>query len=319
MRVLITGGAGFIGANLARHLTHAGAEVVVVDDLSTGSLENLAGVDAEVHEATILDPAAVDRSVAGCDAVVHLAARPSVPRSLADPVASHLANATGTVEVLEAVRRAGQGRNRPAQVIVASSSSVYGANPTLPKHEGLAPRPVSPYAASKLATESYALAWGASFGLDVLAVRFFNVFGPLQAAGHAYAAVVPTFIDAAMAGRPLPVHGDGTQSRDFTYVGSVCAVLADALDRRVADPEPVNLAFGSRVTLLELIAELEALLGHRVEVEHQPTRPGDVPHSQADTTRLRSLFPDVEPIPLVEGLRATLSWFRTVGASTEAT
>ncbi|HAS11820.1 MAG TPA: GDP-mannose 4,6-dehydratase, partial [Acidimicrobiaceae bacterium] len=123
----------------------------------------------------------------------------------------------------------------------------------------LAPRPVSPYAASKLATESYALAWGASFGLDVLAVRFFNVFGPLQAAGHAYAAVVPAFVDAAMAGRPLPVHGDGTQSRDFTFVGSVCAVLGDAIERRVSDPEPVNLAFGSRVTLLELIAELEQI------------------------------------------------------------
>ncbi len=198
-------------------------------------------------------------------------------------------------------------------MIVASSSSVYGANPTLPKHEGLAPRPVSPYAASKLATESYALAWAASFGLDVLAVRFFNVFGPLQPAGHAYAAVVPAFVDAALAGRPLPVHGDGTQSRDFTFVGSVCAVLADAVARRVSDPEPMNLAFGTRVTLLEVIAELEAILGHSVDVEHQPTRAGDVPHSQADTTRLRSLFPDVEPVALAEGLRATVDWFRQQG------
>ena len=170
---------------------------------------------------------------------------------------------------------------------------------------------MSPYAASKLATESYALAWGASFGLDVLAVRFFNVFGPLQAAGHAYAAVVPAFVDAAMAGRPLPVHGDGTQSRDFTFVGSVCAVLGDAIERRVSDPEPVNLAFGSRVTLLELIAELEQIMGRPLPAEHQPTRPGDVPHSQADTARLRTLFPDVEPVPLVEGLRTTVDWFRS--------
>lgn len=152
---------------------------------------------------------------------------------------------------------------------------------------------------------------GASFGLDVLAVRFFNVFGPLQAAGHAYAAVVPAFVDAAMAGRPLPVHGDGTQSRDFTFVGSVCAVLGDAVERRVSDPEPVNLAFGSRVTLLELIAELESIIGHPLQAEHEPTRPGDVPHSQADTAHLRTLFPDVEPVPLVEGLRATVDWFRS--------
>ncbi len=157
------------------------------------------------------------------------------------------------------------------------------------------------------------MAWAASFGLDVLAVRFFNVFGPLQPAGHAYAAVVPAFVDAALAGRPLPVHGDGTQSRDFTFVGSVCAVLADAVARRVSDPEPMNLAFGTRVTLLEVIAELEAILGHSVDVEHQPTRAGDVPHSQADTTRLRSLFPDVEPVALAEGLRATVDWFRQQG------
>lgn len=311
MRVLITGGAGFIGANLAQHLVGEGHEVLVLDDLSTGSRDNLAGVPVRLVEGTILSASDLDAVMAGVDSVVHLAARPSVPRSIQDPMASHLVNATGTTEVLEAVRRAGAHRERPAQVIVASSSSVYGANPTLPKSEDLAPRPVSPYAASKLATESYALAWAASFGLDVLAVRFFNVFGPLQAAGHAYAAVVPAFIDAALGGRPLPVHGDGTQSRDFTYVGSVCAVLADAIGRQVSDPEPMNLAFGSRVTLLAVIGELEAILGRPLEVEHLPTRAGDVPHSQADTTRLRSLFPDVEPVPLETGLRQTVGWFRT--------
>ena len=311
MHVLITGGAGFIGANLSKHLVERGHEVVVLDDLSTGSKGNLTGVPVRFVEGTILSASDLDGVVDGVDSVVHLAARPSVPRSIQDPMASHLVNATGTAEVLEAVRRAGGDRRRPAQVIVASSSSVYGANPKLPKSEDLAPRPVSPYAASKLATESYALAWGASFGLDVLAVRLFNVFGPLQAAGHAYAAVVPAFVDAALAGRPLPVHGDGTQSRDFTYVGLVCAVLGDAIARRVSDPEPMNLAFGSRVTLLEVIAELETIIGHELEVEHQPVRAGDVPHSQADTTRLRSLFPDVEPVPLVTGLSATVDWFRS--------
>ncbi len=308
MRVAITGGAGFIGANFAVHLVTEGHRVVVLDDLSTGSRANLAGVEAVFVEGSILDPTALDAAFEGVDTVVHLAALPSVPRSIADPVASHRVNDLGTVEVLEAVRRAS---GRAPQVIVASSSSVYGSNPALPKHEDLAPRPVSPYAATKLATESYALAWGASFDLDVLAVRFFNVFGPLQPAGHAYAAVVPAFVDAALAGRPIPVHGDGSQSRDFTFVGSVCRVLADAARRRVAHPEPVNLAFGSRITLLELIAALEGELGHSLPREHAPVRAGDVPHSQADTTRLRSLFPDVEPVAFDEGLRATVGWFRS--------
>jgi UDP-glucose 4-epimerase len=310
MRVAITGGAGFIGANLAAHLVGEGHEVVALDDLSTGSRENLAGVDAVFLEGSILEPDALDTAFDGADTVVHLAALPSVPRSIADPLASHRVNDLGTVEVLEAVRRA---VGRSPQVIVASSSSVYGSNPALPKHEDLAPRPVSPYAATKLATESYALAWGASFDLDVLAVRFFNVFGPLQAAGHAYAAVVPAFVDAALAGRPIPVHGDGSQSRDFTFVGSVCRVVAEATRRRVAHPEPVNLAFGSRVTLLELIAALEGEVGHPLPREHAPARAGDVPHSQADTTRLRSLFPDVQPVAFDEGLRATLDWFRSKG------
>jgi UDP-glucose 4-epimerase len=312
VRIVITGGAGFIGANLARALAEPGTghEVVVVDDLSTGAEANLAGVPVDLRVGSILDREVLDSAFTGADAVVHLAARPSVPRSIIDPVASHLANATGTVEVLEAVRRAA-GDGPMAQVVIASSSSVYGSNPALPKHEGLATRPVSPYAASKLAAEAYTLAWGASFGLDVLAFRFFNVFGPLQAAGHAYAAVVPAFVDAAMAGRPLPVHGDGTQSRDFTYVGTVCRVIREAVEQRVSSPEPVNLAFGSRVSLLELIEVLEKELGHAVEREHQSVRAGDVPHSQADSSRLRALFPDVEAVPMAEGVRATVGWFRT--------
>jgi UDP-glucose 4-epimerase len=307
MRVVVTGGAGFIGANLAAHLVGEGHEVVALDDLSTGRRENLAGSGASLVVGSILDADVLDEVLAGAAAVVHLAARPSVPRSIADPVASHRVNDLGTIEVLEAVRRRGPGA---PHLLVASSSSVYGSNPHLPKHEDLATRPVSPYAATKLATEAYALAWGASFDLDVLAFRFFNVFGPLQPAGHAYAAVVPAFVDAALAGRPLPVHGDGRQSRDFTYVGSVCRVIGDALARRVSSPLPMNLAFGSRVTLLELIDALEAELGHPLERDHLPTRPGDVPHSQADSSRLRAELPDLEPVPLAEGLRATVAWFR---------
>ena len=305
MNVVVTGGAGFIGANLSRRLVERGDGVVVVDDLSTGDRDNLRDLDVTFVEGTILDAATLDTAMRDASAVVHLAARPSVPRSISDPVASHLANASGTVEVLEAARRAGN-----LHVIVASSSSVYGANPTLPKHEDLATMPLSPYAASKLATESYALAYQQSFDLPALAFRFFNVFGPLQAAGHAYAAVVPAFVSAALEGRPLTVHGDGKQSRDFTYVDTVTEVIADAIARRVTSPSPVNLAFGTRTDLLTLIAELEALLGTRVDVEHTETRAGDVKHSQADSTRLQELFPDVVPTALPDALRATVDWFR---------
>ena len=305
MKVVVTGGAGFIGANLCRALARAGAtDVVAYDDLSTGVAGNLDDTSARLVRADVLDEEALRAEVAGAASIVHLAARPSVPRSLADPEASHRVNASGTVRVLEAARAEGVDH-----VVVASSSSVYGANPTLPKREDQVPMPVSPYAASKLATESYALAWQRSFGTGVLALRFFNVFGPLQPAGHAYAAVVPVFVDAARRGAPLPVHGDGTQTRDFTYVGTVAAVLAEAVVGRVCHDGPVNLAFGTRTSLLDLIGRLEGILGHPVARDHQPVRAGDVPHSQADSGVLRSLFPDVEPVDLDAGLRATVEWF----------
>jgi len=308
VKVVVTGGAGFIGANLCGVLAARREidRVIALDDLSTGFRQNLAGVDGvELVEGSILDAELLDRVVAGADAVVHLAARPSVPRSLDNPMASHLTNATGTMEVLEAVRRHGG-----PQVVTASSSSVYGANPTLPKREDMATQPVSPYAAGKLAAEAATLAYGRSFGLPVLAFRFFNVFGPLQAAGHAYAAVVPAFVSAALQGLPIPVHGDGHQTRDFTYVGSVTTVLAEAVVGRVTHPDPVNLAFGSRVSLLDLLAELESILGHRLDRVHTDPRTGDVRDSQADTARLRRLFPDTVPVSLGEGLRATVTWFQ---------
>jgi UDP-glucose 4-epimerase len=309
VRILVTGCAGFIGANLCRRLltTPQVALVTVLDDLSTGSEANLNGLDVELVVGSILDADLVRRLVEGTDSVVHLAARPSVPRSIQDPMASHLANATGTITVLEAARVSGQ-----PQVIVASSSSVYGANPLLPKREDLASRPLSPYAASKLATEAYALAYGHSFGLPTLAFRFFNVFGPLQPASHSYAAVVPSFVDAALHGRPLTVHGDGTQSRDFTFVDSVTAVLERAITSRLAHPEPVNLAFGSRTSLLELISEIESILGCELARVHVDSRKGDVAHSQADATVLKGLFPDVQPVALAEAVRLTVDWFRSL-------
>ncbi|MFN2557442.1 MAG: NAD-dependent epimerase/dehydratase family protein, partial [Nitriliruptorales bacterium] len=298
----------FIGANLVRALLagHVASHVTVVDDLSTGRRDNLDGHDdVEVRIGSILDEGLLDEAFAGAGAVIHLAARPSVPRSLEDPLASHTANATGTLHVLEAVRRAG----RP-YTIVASSSSVYGSNPILPKSEELAPLPLSPYAASKLATEAYAQAYAGAFSLPLLVFRLFNVFGPLQPADHAYAAVVPAFVSAALTERPLPLHGDGEQSRDFTYVGSVTAVMLEALRRRVTTDGPVNLAFGSRRTLLDVIAILERVLGRPVEVVRTPPRRGDVRHSQADQSRLRALFPDIVPVDFEQGLTETVTWFR---------
>lgn len=208
MRVLVTGAAGFIGSHVCERLFADGHGVVGIDDLSTGSISNLDGIGVRLVEGSILDADALAEAMSGADAIVHLAARPSVPRSIIDPVASHEANATGTLRVLEAARTL----DDPI-VVVASSSSVYGANPTLPKREDLAVQPLSPYAVSKLATEQYTLAWQHSYGLRTLAFRFFNVFGPRQAPGHAYAAVIPAFTHAALTGVPLTIHGDGTQSR----------------------------------------------------------------------------------------------------------
>lgn len=306
MHVLVTGGAGFIGANLvARLLDDPRVDAVtVLDDLSTGDRAN---VPPQVRfvEGSILDEWALARACDGVDRIVHLAARASVPRSIELPVASHEANATGTLRVLEAARRAGG-----IQVVVASSSSVYGADPTLPKREDARPDPISPYAVSKLATETYALAYQRCYDLPTLVFRFFNVFGPLQPAEHAYAAAIPTFLAAAVAGRPVPVHGDGGQTRDFTYVGSVVEVLLDSLVREVTAPQPVNLAFGTRQSLLDVLDAVATLLGRPLDIAWQPPRTGDVRHSQADTTRLTALFPDVRAVPFADGLGATLGWYQ---------
>lgn len=306
MKVLITGGAGFIGSNLARFLLDGPepAKARIIDDLSTGFRENLDGLDVDLVERSILDYDALISAAAGTDAIVHLGAIPSVPRSIANPRASHEANTTGTLNVLEAARETGI-----EHVIVASSSSVYGSNPKLPKSEFDWTRPMSPYAVSKQATEGYAVAYQYSYGLKTLAFRFFNVYGPGQAAGHAYAAVIPKFLDAALNGRPLEIHGDGSQSRDFTFVDTVCAVIDDALRRQVFSPDPVNLAYGTNTTLLELIDLMEDQLGHPVEKNFTAPRVGDVRASQADNTRVRELFPEVQPVSLEQGLAATLEWF----------
>jgi UDP-glucose 4-epimerase len=312
MRVLVTGAAGFIGANLCRELAARPdvEKIIGLDDLSTGDPGNLSGTETDLVIGSVLDQKVVRDLVDEVDAVVHLAARASVPQSLLDPMANHEANATGALWVLEACRR------RSVYTVVASSSSVYGAVSSPQKHEGLATRPLSPYAASKLAAEAYLLAYQAAFGLPGLALRFFNVYGPLQAAGHPYAAVIPTFVDASLRGEPLIVYGDGQQVRDFTFVGAVVRVLADAVLGRVTSAEPVNLAFGTRTTINDLARRVIAAVGVPADIRHAPPRAGDVRDSQAASNRLRGLFPNAAPTDLDEGLKQTVAWFRGIKAPT---
>lgn len=303
MSVLVTGGAGFIGANLVRALLAEGTTVRVLDDFSTGLAGNLDGLDVEVVDGSIEDPEVVRRASAGVTAVAHLAARGSVPRSVAEPVATHSVNDTGTVNVLMAARDAG------AQVIFASSSSVYGVNAQLPKREEMWTQPMSPYGASKLAAESYAMSFRQVYDLPVLCLRFFNVYGPWQRPDHDYAAVIPRFAWRAVRGEPLTVFGDGEQTRDFTHVDSVVDVLVDAVRRGFSWERPVNLAFGDCVSVNDVVAELRRQVGP-VTVEHLDPRPGDIPHSRNDPTLLQRLFPDARAIPFDEGLASTLAWIR---------
>jgi UDP-glucose 4-epimerase len=306
--LLITGGAGFIGSNLAkRAIAHPEVgRVVVLDDLSTGSRENLAGVDVEFIEGSVTEPDALDRATVGVDAVVHLAALASVPQSIADPLGCHEVNATGTLLLLEASRRNGVG-----QVIAASSSAVYGANPAPVKSEREWVRPLSPYGVSKLATEQYLMAYQDSYGLSTVAYRFFNVYGPGQPAGHVYAAVIPLFVDALLDGRPLTVYGNGRQTRDFIFVGTVADILLETALRSLSAPEPVNVALNTETSLLELIEELRAVSGTTPSVDFQEPRAGDILHSRADDSQLRTLFPLLQPVPLSEGLRETVEWARS--------
>jgi UDP-glucose 4-epimerase len=306
LKIVVTGGAGFIGANLCRELTSRDEvrQVIALDNLSTGSAANLKGVSAELIEGDILDRDLLAKVIDGADAVIHLAARPSVPRSVADPIASHEANATGTLYVLEACRRG------MTPLIAASSSSVYGPTVELPKHEGMRTRPQSPYAASKLAAESYLLAFAATYGIPTLPFRFFNVYGPLQSTGHAYAAAIPAFIDAVLRGQPIRIQGDGRQTRDFTFVGTVVSVLADAAVRRVGSNTPVNLAFGTRTSILDVVTKIETIIGEKVERIFDEPRRGDVRDSQAANSRVQELFPGKIAVPLDVGLEQTIAWYR---------
>ena len=307
-KILITGGGGFIGSNLVRHLNRARPEVelVVLDDFSSGAKQNLSGTECTVFEGSVLDYPKVLGATHLVDQVVHLAALGSVPRSIENPRASFDANAMGTLNILEAARESGA-----RHVVVASSSSVYGTNPSSPRSEDDWTRPMSPYAASKLATESLAIAYGLSFGMKALALRFFNVYGPGQSAEHDYAAVIPRFVSSALAGEGVTIHGDGTQSRDFTFVRTICETIEQACINEVHAPHPVNAAFGTSTSIVEIVALLEKILGTKVEVAYTARRTGDVSFSQADSQIFKRMFPTVREWPLDEGLAETIRWFQS--------
>ena len=303
MRVLVTGGAGFIGSNLVRRL-QSQHEVTVLDDLSTGLQSNLEGLPVQVFEGSVTDRELVIHAAAGTQAIVHLAARGSVPRSIVDPEATHRVNCDGTLNILEAARTSG------ARVIYSSSSSVYGANDALPKREDMWVRPLSPYAASKLAAEGYCAAYDASYGVPTLALRFFNVYGPWQRPDHDYAAVIPRWIWALLNVEPVMVEGDGSQSRDFTHVATVVDVIAHALEDPGVFGQQLNLAYGNRISLVELLRLLEEITETPARIEYRDRRASDVAHSQNDPTRLLEAFPAVVPVSLPDGLAETVMWMR---------
>jgi nucleoside-diphosphate-sugar epimerase len=303
VRVLVTGGGGFIGSHLVERLVIDGHEVRVLDNFTTGRRENLAALQTEVElvEGDVRSFERVLSAVRGTDLVLHHAALPSVPRSVQDPLTTNAVNATGTLSVLLAARDAGVKR-----VIFASSSSVYGPGPELPKGERLRPRPISPYAVAKLAAEGYCASFHHVYGLETVVLRYFNVFGPRQDPLSEYAAVIPRFIVGMARGEALTVYGDGTQSRDFTYVENVVEANMLAMRATEASGRVFNVACGSRVTINHLVDELRAVMGTTVEVIHAPARPGEVRESSADISQAETHLLYRPRVSLREGLRRTV-------------
>ena len=302
---LVTGAAGFIGSNITAELVRRGDKVRAVDNLSTGRISNLDSVMSSIEfvQADITDPAVALEAVGGVDYVLHQAALPSVPRSVKDPLASHQANATGTLNVLIAARDAGVKR-----VVYASSSSVYGNSPTLPKREDMPTDPLSPYAVNKLAGEQYCKVFSLVYGLPTVALRYCNVFGPNHDPTSQYAAVIPAFITAMLEGKQPTIYGDGLQSRDFTFISNVISANLLACEHEEAVGYAMNIACGQRVTLLDLVERINAVLGTHIEPIFQETRKGDVKHSLADISCAESKLRYKPVVSFDEGLAPTIDF-----------
>ncbi|MBM3779430.1 MAG: SDR family oxidoreductase [Acidimicrobiia bacterium] len=303
---LVTGGAGFIGSHLVEALLARGDTVRVVDNLSSGRRENLAGMSGvDFLEGDLADNGVAARAVAGVEYVLHQAAMPSVPRSVADPIASNRANIDATVNLLVAARDAGVRR-----LVYAGSSSAYGDTPTLPKTEAMPPAPLSPYALQKLVGEQYCGMFTRLYGLETVTIRYFNVFGPRQDPSSPYSGVISLFIKALSEGRQPTIFGDGNQTRDFTYVTNVVdGVLEAAAVPGIADTV-INVATGGRVSLMELFRTLQRVIGASGDPAFGPPRAGDVRDSQADITRARELLGYAPSVSFEEGLARTVEWFR---------
>jgi UDP-glucose 4-epimerase len=306
---LVTGGGGFIGSHLVRALTAQGHKVRVLDNFSTGLRENLQGVEPapEVVEADLCDAAAVERATAGVEVVYHLGALASVQRSVEAPLASHAVCATGTVHVLDGSRRNGVRR-----VVYAASSSAYGgASSEVGQTEETPLQPLSPYAAAKLAGEMYCQAFASTYGLETVRVRFYNIFGPRQRGDSPYSGVIAIFAAALLNGRTPTIHGDGLQSRDFTYVSNAVQALMKAAAAPGVSGRVYNIGTGSRVNILELIAALGKLLGKNVAPTHAEPRAGDVRHSLADIAKARKELGYEPNVSFEEGLRETVRWYQS--------
>ena len=311
MRVLVTGGAGFIGSHISERLLALGHEVTVLDDLSTGKLENiqvLMGHDRfHFCRGSILDLALLRELIQHrrIERVSHQAARPSVARSIEDPLATHEVNITGTLNILKAAHEAGCQR-----VVAASSSSIYGNTPVLPKREDMHYRPRSPYAASKVAGELYLQVFHAVYGLETVGLRYFNVYGPQQDPNSHYAAVIPKFIRLALNGEPLPIEGDGTQTRDFTYIDDVVSANLLSLTTPELHGECVNIGYGEQTSVLSLAETVIRQTRSASKIVHRDPRPGDVRDSLADISLAHSLLGYKPAFPLADGLVATIDWYR---------
>jgi len=303
---LVTGGAGFIGSALVRALLARGERVRVIDNFYSGKRENLAPVaaDVEVIEGDIRDGGALGRALAGVEIVFHEAAIVSVPRSLVDPDASHDVNATATLQLLAAAKRAGARR-----LVYAASSAAYGDTPTLPKVETMRPAPLSPYAVSKLAAEHYCQVFAGAYGLETVCLRYFNVFGPHQDPTSEYAAVIPRFVTAALAGKGVTIFGDGTQSRDFCYIDNTVAANLAAAVAPQASGRVFNVACGVATTLNEVVRLVGDIVGSAVGVTYAPGRVGDVKHSLADITAAGDCLGYRAEISFREGLERTVAWY----------
>jgi len=308
---LVTGGAGFIGSHVVERLLAEGHRVRVFDNFSTGSRANLAFARGnrrlEVIRGDLKSLESVERAVRGVAVVFHQAAMRSVPRSVADPLGCNASNVTGTLHVLYAAAR----QKKKPRVVYASSSSVYGERPDLPKREDQPTAPISPYAATKVAGELYASVWSRLFGVETVGLRYFNVFGPRQDPKSEYAAVIPRFILWGFAGQFLQVHGDGTQSRDFTYIDNVVSanLLAARANAAAVSGKSYNVGCGSRTSLLEIIALLERMLGRPLKKKHLPRRVGDVPHTLADIGGAKTDFGYEPLVEFDEGLTRTVRFF----------